>query len=402
MILGELVLHAAIHARPSAKATELVSYLVRTQPSLLDVKAANGVTPLMLAYRLGRLDAAKILIGAGADQTTKDRGRNNLLHAVLYDVPDAATLKPMLDLIDRSVLIPMLKERNRLEQAGQTPLHQYCSSASSYRSKMTTYAIRLIKMLIDLSPETAKHALKMLDGTGDTPLHTLLARDADPPLIHFLLDFDSTLLYCENAVGRTPAEVAHDRYLADNIKVSRYNTYRSDESVSSLVSSDVSSFVKQQQSCDEPKEHETKTTVAKNWRLCVDIMARDAHPKRTLVSLNAANFVAKRLGEKHTKDRYRFELVKKDEETAVSTDSQDDSSEAGNDQSEKVQPTAAPEEKATQRRVDVISSQYYNDYTSWARPQKEEGEGEDSESEEDEEEDDSIFPVCSKCGRRHY
>jgi hypothetical protein len=380
----------------------LVSYLIKTQPGLIDVKAANGVTPLFLACRLGRLAAVKMLIRAGADQATKDQGRNTLLHAVLDYCPGVDELKQMFELLDREALIPMVKERNRLEEGGgRTPLHQYVAGAASHRGKYVHRGIAVIKALFDLSPENAQQALKMLDGTGDTPLHTLLAKDADPALVKAIIDFDPTLLCCENAVGRTPAEVAHDRYLSDNIKAPTRSRYRPDDSVTSLVSAFAGGFAKpvstdNEAKEQEPKEHEPKTAVAKNWRLCAEIMARDGQPKRTLVSLNSANFVAKRLGQQHMRDRYRFGVVKTDGEDApepTAAGSEDGDSAAGKDESAaKTEPetAAASAEKTKRRRTDVITSRYGGSNSAWARPKKAkkaEGGKEEKEENGNEEED---------------
>ncbi|KAK3310531.1 uncharacterized protein B0T15DRAFT_481869 [Chaetomium strumarium] len=409
---SDLVLHAAVYAPPSREATELVSYLVRTQPTLLEVKAANGVTPLMLACRLGRLDAVKVLIDAGADQTTKDRGRNNLLHAALHYMPHPKKLKPLLDLLDRATLIPMLKERNKLDHSGRTPLHQYCYAVaiSGYHEEAANSAIRVIKLLFDISPETAKQALRMLDGTGDTPLHSLLARDADPTIVHAVIDLDESLLCCENAVGRTPADVAHDRYLTDVVKPPQVFTQH-DASVLSLIPRQPRDFVKRKP-CDEPEEHEAKTTVAKNWRLCVRVMERvgGRRPKRTLVSLNSANFVAERLGQQHMRDRYLFQLQKKnkdeddnDDDAVTSTDSQDGENGGRLKVDEHI--TA---EKRKRRREDVVTRRYDGGNSAWASPKRKEKEDNNdnqhdstgSESSDDDEDD--LLPQCAKCGRRHY
>ncbi len=376
----------------------MVSYLVKSQPALLDAKAANGVTPLFLACRLGRLAAVQTLIGAGADQATKDHGRNNLLHAVLDYCPDLDGLKQIFGLLDREALIPMLKERNKLEEGGRTPLHEYLAGAATHSGKYVEEVITIIKALFDLSPETAKQALKMLDGTGDTPLHTMLAKDADPRLVTAVIDFDPTLLCCENAVGRTPAEVAHDRYLSDNIKAPSRSRYRPDQSVTSLVSAYASGFVKPVD-VEEAKEHEPKTAVAKNWRLCAEIMARDGQPKRTLVSLNSANFVAKRLGQQHVRDRYRFGVVKKDEEDAAesATGSQDSDSVAGKEETaEKIEPetATASAEKTKRRRTDAITDRYSASHSAWARPKKaKEGKEEKEENDKGEGDDDDDMLV---------
>ncbi len=136
----------------------------------------------------------------------------------------------------------------------------------------------------------------MLDGTGDTPLHTLLAKDANPALVKAIIDFDPTLLCCENAVGRTPAEVAHDRYLSDNIKAPTRSRYRPDDSVTSLVSAFAGGFAKpvstdNEAKEQEPKEHEPKTAVAKNggcaprsWRATVSPSARSSASTRPTLS----------------------------------------------------------------------------------------------------------------------
>ena len=391
---GDLILHAAICANPSKRATELVSYLVKSQPSLLEVRAANGVTPLMLACRFGRLDIVKMLIDAGADQTAKDRGRKNLMHVALQSVPTAKKLKGLLDLLDRETIIPMLKERNRLEDGGRTPIHQYLDTGN--RSSLPAKMIEVFKLLVDISPKTVKQALTMLDGTGDTPLHVLLAKDADHELVRAITGFDQSLLFCENAVGRTPAEVAHDRYLAERIKAPYRNTWRPDTSVSTLVTAQPRSFIKEK-SCDEPKDHESKTTVAKNWRLCAEIISQIGQPKRTLVSLHSANFVAQRLGEQHMKDRYQFQLAKKGEEDAsqVSGSQNGDNGDGSGSSPNKVELSST--EKPKRRQEDIITARYASNNCAWQRPKKngkkvdgEESDGSESnsknESSNDEEE----------------
>ncbi|KAL2022786.1 hypothetical protein VTK56DRAFT_4602 [Thermocarpiscus australiensis] len=379
---SELVLHAAIYAPPSKRATELVSYLVKTRPSLLDVKAANGVTPLMLACRFGRLDVIEILIDAGADQTTKDHGRNNLLHAALYWVPSAKRLRPLLDLLDRDLLVAMLKERNRLEHAGRTPLHQYLYDVAffSYRYKPAK-AVEVFKLLVDISPATAKQALRMLDGSGDTPLHALLAKDADPELIRAVLECDQNLLFCENAVGRTPAEIAHDRFLSDVVKPPCWNSYRPDNSVSTLVSAPPKSFLKEE-TCDGRREHEPRTTVAKNWQLCVEMLSRVEQPKRILVSLHSANLVAKKLGEQHTRDRYQFRLRKFEEDDSTASASRSSDSDDGKDGSPKIGPSSSDKGKR-RRRVDIVSSRYDTSNSAWLLPKKTDGNGDDGSSDND-------------------
>lgn len=380
-----------------------MSYLIKTQSSLLEVRAANGATPLLLACRLGRLDIVKRLVDAGADQTAKDRGRNNMMHAVLHTVPSAEKLEALLSLLDRKILIPMLKERNRLEHSGRTPLHQCLDPDGATSSSSAKRIAGVFQLLAALSPATARAAHRVLDGTGDTPLHSLLAQDASPALVRAVIDFDPSLLFCENAVGRTPAEVAHGRALADRIQAPcRYSIWRPDASVSALVSATPASFAaapkEHEHEREREREHESVTTVARNWRLCARTIARVAQPRRTLVSLHAANFVAQRLGQQHMKARHPFRLVggaeAEDEDDASGASGSHDGDGAGDLGSGRAAP-AAVMDKAKVRRADVITARYGLHNRAWVRP-KTEGEGGDGcggsveeDSCDDDEEDDS-------------
>lgn len=122
---GDLVIHAAVMASPSKKTVDLLSHLVKTYPALLEIKSTEQLTPLMLAYKMGRVDFVKVLLEAGAEQTPKDGSWSNLLHLVLQETPTAEQLKPMLELLDKDQVLRMMKERNSLEREGRTPLHQW-------------------------------------------------------------------------------------------------------------------------------------------------------------------------------------------------------------------------------------------------------------------------------------
>ncbi|AEO54003.1 hypothetical protein MYCTH_2106779 [Thermothelomyces thermophilus ATCC 42464] len=278
--LSDQILHAAIYALPSKRASWLLTW------------AANGVAPLLLASRLGWLDAARILIEAGADQRTKDHGRNNLLHG------------------------------------------------------------------------------------------------ADPAIIRAVVDFDPSLLWIEHAVGRTPAEVAHDCYLADFVKKSKNWTCEGPgKPVTWLATASPFELIKPKV-CDEPREHETATNVAKNWRFCAEVLARNGQPRRTLVGLGSANLVAKRLGRRHVHDRYNFRFVEKEQDEAVASEpaeSKDDASD-GSDRGaapsteEATRPAGLATEEKTgrrrRRRTDEITQRYDSRHHAWLRP---EGEKEEKE-----------------------
>lgn len=77
---NHLVIHAAIMGPNDARAEDLVKYLIKTHPASLNAKDSSGDSPLALATYLGRLNLVDILIAHGADQSTKDKHFNNLVH----------------------------------------------------------------------------------------------------------------------------------------------------------------------------------------------------------------------------------------------------------------------------------------------------------------------------------
>lgn len=357
----------------------------------------------MFAYRLGRLDAARILIEAGADQRTKDYRRNNLLHAALAFKVGAEQLKPMLDLLDRDALAAMLRERNKLEEGGQTPLHKYISSRVPPTSGDTKEVVRVIKTLMDISPQDARQALRMLSGSGDTPLHLLLLKGADPAIVRTIVDFDPSLLCVENAVGRTPAEVARDCYLTQFMNSCKFETSeRQDRSLASLAGVSPSEFVKPKVP-DRRREHERTTWVAENWRFCAEVLARNGQPRRTLVGISSVNFVAKRLARKYVNDRYNFRFVEEEEEeggqavVSEPSESEDDARDDGSSSGHGAMPgkeqaagsaglATKKKEVGCRRGTDEITERYNHEYMAWVRPEEEKAEAKE-ESDDEEQED---------------
>ncbi|KAK3695330.1 hypothetical protein B0T22DRAFT_369114 [Podospora appendiculata] len=347
----ELILHAAVRISDKRKRNELISYILKTCPQLsVNIKASNDATPLMLACLLGRDDAVKALVDAGADQTTKDNTWDNLLHAALYWTPSAEKLRALLNLLNPSLLATMLKERNKLSHAGRTPLHQWLAAVAASKDAYPTIeeALKVLNVLIEISPEAASRALWMLDGAGDTALHTLVSVNAHPDLIRAIVAFVPGLLSCENAVGRTPAEVAHDSFIASRVSEPNDNLYgwhQQVDPVTKLLAALPTTFVKKDDT-GAKLEHEDQTDIAKTWYLCAELLREQAgaellSTKRRLVSLSEANDVAKRLGEMQASKRYNFRL---------STPSED-----GGDGEKTIK-------KPSGTRSDFVSEQYYGAY----------------------------------------
>jgi hypothetical protein len=287
-----------------------VSYLVESRPGLIEARSVQQMTPLQTACFLGRLDIVEMLVKAGANQLAKESGWKNLLHSALHFSPKAKQLQSLLDLLDRDVVIRMLRERSSLDTLGRTPLHLWIGNAvNTSRYAKTDDILDMLNLLLGLSNEAASRALQMLDAAGDTPLHTLVFKSTEDALAmaRVMVGLDPNLLFRENAVGRTPIEVAREMFVNSRIKPSNAEAYWGDQSVKNLPSAAPSTFLKTDQ--NEAREHEDTSTVAKMWRLFEDTLSKfPTEPKRRLVSLYEANDVAKRLGEEHMRSRYQFQV----------------------------------------------------------------------------------------------
>ncbi|KAJ3495440.1 hypothetical protein NLG97_g3396 [Lecanicillium saksenae] len=343
---NELVLHCAVMAAPGPEANELVEYLLEGCPGSLEKKAAGGCTPLMIAFQLGRVEFAKLLIAAGADQSTKNDKGENIVHAVLQPHSPVCRTRNLLNLLDSDLRKHLFQQRRNLKENGTTPLHSWIMSYAGhhYNSASPRKVIAMLKLVLEYSNG---EELEMLNGAGDTCLHSAIS-NSQIAIIRHLVNFRPQLLYRENAVGRTPAEFANDRLATCNFQRPeslRYGHHASDQS-SALRLKDRAKeeFILDKLSQDEllkkkaedmqkasglaesytphqlarilgamgienPKDwdrNELQTADLDKrvvWDLCNVAMRKHAG-KRRLVSLNEANDVARRLGESDVTSRY--------------------------------------------------------------------------------------------------
>lgn len=289
-LAGELALHCAVMANPRPESINLIEYLVKVMPESLEKKSREGYTPLALAISLRRLDAAKVLIKAGADQTVRDVNGANLLHLLLCSSNGSAgrdkdELKRFLELIDKRLIESLLTERSKHEPGSQTPLARWMRAATEDADVM--------KVILDFAAPYGNEHLEMLDGTGDTPLHYAV-KSRRQQWLKLMLEYRPELLDRENSVGRTPYELAEDAYTSDCVSRVPHVTTRN--SVSSVTNLRAESFV-------EDGKHYESVNEESIWRLCEEFMKK--HPgKRRLVSLIDANEVAKRLANRHQGNVY--------------------------------------------------------------------------------------------------
>ncbi|KAJ4398406.1 hypothetical protein N0V85_006294 [Neurospora sp. IMI 360204] len=369
---GGLIIHAVIVKSGQLDVSDLVSYLIKACPEALETKSHNNVTPLMQAVYMGRIELVKILLEAGADPNVKTSAWNNILHAALLHTPPADKLKELLSLFDREAVIRMITERSSLASDGRTPLHQWLNSIGGNEDHDKSIAV--FNLLVEMSSEAVTTALNMLNASGDTPLHGMLKPNhQSTKLIRAVLDFQPSLLFRENAVGRTPVEVVHDELISNRVSADgrqhRYYGSYGSEGYRYLLGEKPQVFLNNVKFHQEKRSREHESQHGNNhntqmWALCQEYLAklastplpsrspspltegqtqahaRDQSPpkrrklttetegrlnahiiatnklkeKRTLVSLPEANDVAKRLGKMKMGSKYSYQLAPEEEE----------------------------------------------------------------------------------------
>lgn len=313
----DLVIHCVVLAPPSEAACKLLEFLISVYPAAIETKNTNGETPLWVACKFLEPEFVKILIDSGADQSARNKLGSNILHAMLLDKPTAKRLRPVLDLIDRELLEHLFSSRNNLSDNGETPLHSWVSANTTPyyywerkpNEEKDKEATEALKLILEVS---GGKGLEMLNGAGDTPLHTAVMQSCEH-VVRELLQFRPTLLYRENAVGRTPLEVARDFVTAENFAMpSTIRPPGTENSVGSLVNRASETFVEKKDRDDQKTKPTAKEIV---WKICAEVRA-GSPGKRRLVSLNEANDVARRLGEKYSPSRY-FSIQARDDDEEV-------------------------------------------------------------------------------------
>lgn len=360
--VDDWVLHCAVAAKPSEASLELVKYLIEACPATLEKKSSDGETPLMLACSLGRYDFIKVLIKAGADQSTRNGNGYNILHAALSGRPPVCAIEGFLKLLDPDLRSHLFLQKTNLYADGATPLHLWISNHNcSYQSKKLP-CLAMLKLLLSYSKG---QELEMLNSAGDTCLHTAIMR-SDIGFFNILATFDPKLLHRENAVGRTPAEVSHEALISINITKpdTTYRWRNNHVGLVALPQKDANTFQVSSNKVEEqttiialrklqentPLQDTYKPVHLANILRCIGVddvgpfpvenlnssikiqaiwdISRTIIGKtegvRRLVSLNEANDVARRLGESHSRSRYFTVESRRDDDDEAPEEEDDD------------------------------------------------------------------------------
>ncbi|TGJ87446.1 hypothetical protein E0Z10_g1316 [Xylaria hypoxylon] len=294
-IQNDFVIHCAVLGPLGDSTNKLIEYLIKVSPLSLEAKSNLGHSPLYLACLMGRVQFAKTLIDAGADQSVKDKEFNNIIHACLTNGPKVDQLRQMLELFDPELRTHLFRQRNSLSHGGDTPLHFWLKKANvlSHPRNLGNEIsdnVKLLSLLLDFSKGDE---LEILNGSGDTVLHTAVVRSL-PEQTKVILRQNPMLLYRENTVGRTPGEIAYDIFT--NSKVGELDSITIlFTNPRYLVDRDPKLFVSDAQF--------QKSRRDATWDIVQEHLAI-TQGKRRLVSLNEANDVARRLGDSYSRQRY--------------------------------------------------------------------------------------------------
>jgi len=329
----ELLVHCATLAPPKSPRQKLLEYAINAGPSSVDAKSpVDGHTPLHIAFSLARVDAARTLINAGADQTARDKNGNNILHYLLVPIktsfPTPHSLNritDMLKLIDHRILQTLFLERSSgPDPSSTTPLAKWISLHSKHdlNTPIDDRAVTILTALLDSSSGAD---LSLVDGSGDTPLHIAI-RNRVPEFTRLIAARAPALLHRENATGRTPLEVARDAWTADvfahppsieprggtPFSIVPYYYGVSPEEFDS-VAAPAADFATGDAE-RKARRRARMSAVEATWRVCEEIGhgVQDSAVRRKLVSLAEANEVARRLAARQ-RDRGTTSEVLRDE-----------------------------------------------------------------------------------------
>ena len=287
-----LALHCAVLTEPAS--LEMIRYLIKTVPESLEAKSVSGHTPLGLAFSLGQVEAARELLAAGADPTTRDIIGRNIGHLIVQGVDgsiqdDASKIRNLLQLLDKHVAHELFLERCKEGQGALTPLARGLRSlANNSRNRVSPAVLEVLHEF------TNGDDLVLMDGSGQFPLHQAV-KASHLEIVKFFINKNPSLLMRENAMGQTPLELAASMFVlhsATTIPTVVLPNYH--RGPTPIQDREPHTFLPDY--VDETQQGPASVRV---YRLCKEIATAHPHPRK-LVSVAESSEVACRLALRET------------------------------------------------------------------------------------------------------
>jgi hypothetical protein len=304
---SHLLIHCVVLGKSDENTLNVLRELCKSHPEALHHRSSTGMTPLHLAFALHRTSMVKILIDAGADQTTRNNAGANIVHSILSDnflKPEhLGRIRELLTLVDPRLLPSLFTERTTDSPGAATPLARWMHA----NVKPPSYNYDPVQpgreAFIELILEFGKGAdLSLVNGEGDTPLHAAVRYGADA-VLRVMFACRPELLFRENASGRTPYEVAEDAYLASevfkdppSISAGADAYYHLRRRRARVHAPEATTLLARKPETFVDEAEDKRSAVEKVWLVCKEVREKaEGGTKRKLVSLVEANEVAKRL-----------------------------------------------------------------------------------------------------------
>lgn len=331
---SHLLIHSVVLGDTDENCLSLLRYLCKIHPKAIEHRSASGMTPLQLAFALHRVEMVKILLEAGADQTTRDNVGANIVHSILNDTLHyrkgrLESARELFALVDTRLLPSLFSERTTAAPGAATPLARWLHVALP--TNEWGFSSKIFEDILELLFEFNKgEVLSIVNGEGDTPVHLVVRRGADQ-VLRAMLQCRPDLLFRENASGRTPFEVAEDTYLAQEVFSDPPPLTRERRNRRHTLGGRTSGVLERKPDSFVEKTRDTRHATVKVWEVCKEFAEKTQGQKRKLVSLVEANEVAKRLALRKRNDsarrvrgrRGRGEYDEDDDEEPVAGDEVD-------------------------------------------------------------------------------
>jgi ankyrin repeat protein len=344
---SQLAIHCCVARRQTADSMAMLKYLVNAMPDAVEARSADGMTPLLLAYCAHNLEAVKVLLKAGADQTARDKEGMNLLHHITATAAnflvDLTHVRNLIETIDKRLIAGMCVQRCSRSPGSLTPL------ALLVVQHFVSNEIRvdMAHLILEYSHGAE---LRLLNGEGHTPLH-VVARTEPTQIRHHHFKLASViaehrpeLVAWENATGKSPLEMVEDKVLARKCseptqrqpkRLRRYYRY---DTLPSITTDQPQSFLKPKINVEKALEDldtnldcdvrvSTSQRVERLEKLLRDVQVKlnaEDQGRRRLVTLNEASEVARRLAAVQRQLVERTERAEHGGQDGVEKDSPDE------------------------------------------------------------------------------